>query len=127
MVFTEIIRRAVERNQRVLVLAHRRELIEQASRKLHAAGVDHGICQAGFPSRPGEPVQVASVQTLYARAVRSTRMELPSADLLVIDEAHHAPARTYRRIVEAFPNAIILGVTATPCRADGRGLGVADV
>ena len=50
-------------------------------------------------------------------------MELPQADLLVIDEAHHCPAGTYRKIIDAYPDAILLGLTATPCRGDGRGLG----
>jgi DNA repair protein RadD len=50
-------------------------------------------------------------------------MELPPADLLVIDECHHARAMTYQKIVAAYPNAIIVGLTATPCRGDGRGLG----
>jgi DNA repair protein RadD len=108
---------------RVLFLAHRRELIQQASAKLHAVGVDHGIIQAGFPTRPGERVQIASIQTLHARAVRSNRIEMPPADLVVVDEAHHARATTYAQILSAYPNAIILGLTATPCRGDGRGLG----
>jgi superfamily II DNA or RNA helicase len=50
-------------------------------------------------------------------------MELPTADLLVIDECHHCPANTYRRIIECYPGAVLLGLTATPCRGDGRGLG----
>jgi DNA repair protein RadD len=114
---------AVGCQKRVLFLSHRRELIQQTSAKLHAAGVDHGVIQAGFPTRPGEGVQVASISTLHARAVRTNKMELPAADLFVIDEAHHCRARTYRRLIEAYPSAIILGLTATPCRGDGRGLG----
>ena len=114
----------VKRGERVLVLAHRRELISQASSKLHAVGIDHGIIQAGFPTRPGEHVQIASVQTLHARAVRSAAMEMPAADLVLVDEAHHVRARTYRRILAAYPDAIVVGLTATPCRSDGRGLGV---
>ena len=74
-------------------------------------------------TRPDEPVQVASVQTLWARAVRSNRIELPAADLLIIDESHHCPATTYRKIIDAYPDAILVGLTATPCRGDGRGLG----
>jgi superfamily II DNA or RNA helicase len=50
-------------------------------------------------------------------------MELPPADLLIIDECHHCPAQTYRKIIDAYPDAIVLGLTATPCRGDGRGLG----
>lgn len=109
----------------VLFLAHRRELIQQASAKLHAAGVDHGLIQAGLPTRPAERVQVGSVQTLHARAVRSAAMALPAADLVIVDEAHHGRARIYRQILEAYPQATVVGLTATPCRADGRGLGSA--
>ena len=43
--------------------------------------------------------------------------------LVIVDEAHHCPARTYREIIDAYPNAVLLGLTATPCRGDGRGLG----
>ena len=108
-------------NKRILVLAHRRELIQQTSRKLYDLGIDHGIIAAGFTSRPNEPVQVASVQTLHARAVRTARMGLPDADMVVVDEAHHVRARSYQKILSAYPNAVILGLTATPCRGDGRG------
>jgi superfamily II DNA or RNA helicase len=118
-----IVQAAVQKRHKVLVLAHRREIIAQTSAKLHTFGISHGIIQAGFPLRPLEPVQVASVATLNARAIRSERMELPAADLLVIDECHHCPADTYRRIINAYPDAVLLGLTATPCRGDGRGLG----
>ena len=50
-------------------------------------------------------------------------MPLPPADLLIIDEAHHARAGTYKKVIAAYPNAIVIGLTATPCRGDGRGLG----
>jgi len=50
-------------------------------------------------------------------------MDLPPADLIVVDEAHHVRARSYRQILDAYPAAVILGMTATPCRGDGRGLG----
>lgn len=106
----------------VLVLAHTREIIKQTSAKLFEHGIPHGIIQAGFMVRPDEPVQVASVQTLWSR-MRTNRIELPPADLLIIDEAHHCPANTYRKIIDAYPNATLIGLTATPCRGDGRGLG----
>jgi DNA repair protein RadD len=125
LIAAAIIKRAIEEFKDVLVLAHRREIIGQTSRKLFDQGIAHGIIQAGMEKllRPMERVQVASVQTLTARAVRSNRMELPKAKLLVIDEAHHTPASTYRKIIEAYPEATLLGLTATPCRGDGRGLG----
>lgn len=118
-----LIRDAVGRGWRILFIAHRRELILQPSRKLHAAGVDHGVLLPGYAARPCEPVQVASIATLHARAIRTAAIEMPPADLVIVDEAHHCRARTYRRILEAYPKAIVVGLTATPSRGDGRGLG----
>lgn len=123
VMLAELVRRIVGRGGRALLLAHRRELVGQASRKLHAVGLDHGIIAPEFPARPGEFVQVASIPTLHARAVRSNLLRLPPADLLVVDEAHHATAQTWRRILEAYPDAAVVGLTATPSRGDGRGLG----
>jgi DNA repair protein RadD len=120
---TAIIKDAITTDRKVLVLAHTREIITQTSRKMHEHGIEHGIIQAGFPTRPDESAQVASVQTLWVRAMRLQRMSLPPADLIVLDECHHAPAATYQKIIDAYPNAIIIGLTATPCRGDGRGLG----
>jgi DNA repair protein RadD len=118
-----IIKKAVVRGEKIVFVGHRRELTEQTSRRLHDQGVDHGIIQAGFPGRPGAPVQVCSIQTLHARAVRSRAIDLPPADWLFVDEAHHARARTYERLIAAYPKAVLIGLTATPCRGDGRGLG----
>jgi DNA repair protein RadD len=123
VIFAAIIKRAADNGQRVIVLAHRREIIAQTSLKLSAHGVEHGIIRAGLVMDLEQKVQVCSIQTLWARAVRTNRIPLPPADLLIIDESHHVPARTYRKIIEAYPNAILLGATATPCRGDGRGLG----
>jgi superfamily II DNA or RNA helicase len=67
-------------------------------------------------------VQVASIQTLHARCIRNGK-DLPPANIVFIDEAHHAQAQTYRTIVERYPDAQLIGMTATPCRRDGRGLG----
>jgi superfamily II DNA or RNA helicase len=109
--------------QSAMMLAHRREIITQTHRKLFEHGVHSGIIQAGFDPRPLERAQVASIQTLWTRAINSNAMQLPTAHLLIIDEAHHVVARTYQKIIEAYPDAIIIGLTATPCRGDGRGLG----
>jgi DNA repair protein RadD len=100
----------------VLFLAHLRELVLQLAAHLERAGLRVGIIKAGFPSVPSLPVQVASVQTLCRR-------ELPPADLLVWDEAHHLLAKSFRRVSDAYPNAVQLGLTATPWRLDGKGLG----
>jgi superfamily II DNA or RNA helicase len=118
IVFAAITAGAVERGRRVLILVHRRELIRQASAKLAWAGVAHGIIAAGFePS--DHPVQVASVQTL----ARRLKLQTWQPDLIVVDEAHHAVAGTWSQILDHWPHALRLGVTATPVRRDGRGLG----
>jgi DNA repair protein RadD len=121
VIATAIIAKAT--GKRVLFLAHRRELIYQTARKLYEFGVDHGIILAGERPSLHEPVQVASVATLHARAIRSNKIDLISFDIIVVDEAHHVRARTYMKILERSPDAIVIGLTATPCRGDGRGLG----
>ena len=124
VVAAHIAAEAVQRGARVLILAHRQELITQMSAKLLAAGVgDHGIIKAGFPLHLDRRVQVASVQTLHARAFRTKKIELAEFDLVIIDEAHHSRAMTYQEVIDACPNAVIIGLTATPCRGDGLGLG----
>ena len=109
-----------EAGKRVLMLTHRREILRQTSLKIP---IDHGLIQAGLNIDLRYPVQVASIQTLWARCMRTDKVSLPAADLIIIDEAHHIAARTWRLILEQYPNARLIGLTATPCRADGRGLG----
>ena len=113
-----MIESAVKKQKRVVFLCHRKELIEQCSERLDGLGVDHGIIMANHWRRcPALLVHVASVQTLVNR-------ELDKApDILVIDECHRAASTTYVSIRERFPNAIVIGLTATPIRTDGRGLG----
>jgi DNA repair protein RadD len=108
---------AVERGNRVLILVHRQELLMQASRSLTAMGVKHGLIAAGKP-RTGDPVQVASVQTL----IRRMDKHYLHFDLIIVDEAHHAIAGSWRKIINYYPQAKVLGVTATPVRSDGKGL-----
>jgi superfamily II DNA or RNA helicase len=123
VIAAEIIGHFTQRYRPVLVLAHRLEIVTQTAKKLHGCGIRHGIIKAVFSPRPMERVQVASVQTLWVRAMRSEAMTLPPADLLIVDECHHAAAHTWRKIIEAYPAAVLIGLTATPCRGDGRGLG----
>src|SRR5262249_51935853 len=78
---------------------------------------------AGVDPPPMESVQVAPIDTLHVRGVRSNAMSLPPADLLAFDEAHRARGRTREHLISLYPNANLLGMTATPCRSDGRGLG----
>jgi len=121
VVFSSIATSTVAKGKRTLVLYHRRELIRQAAEKLRAAGAEPGIIAPGFPTSD-VPVRVGSVQTLAARLGRGVAP--PPVDLLILDEAHHAGARTWRSVLDAFPSPKVLGVTATPIRADGKGLGV---
>ena len=101
-----VVRSAVGRGSRVLVLAHRRRLINQLRRTIEQWGV-------------GGEVTVESVQTVIRRL---GAMEPP--DLIVIDEAHHlVEGNIWGKIIEAWPGAFLLGKTATPERLDGRGLG----
>ena len=102
----------------VLVLVHRSELIEQIHETLSFKyGIAHGIIKAGFDEDKRMPVQVASVQSLTRRL--DTWKE-KSFSYIVIDEAHHAMAKTYRKICDLYPKAKILGVTATPYRLSGE-------
>ena len=120
IVATDAIMMAVQRGERVLMLTHRREILRQTSLKIP---IDHGLIQAGLNIDLEYPVQVASIQTLWARCMRSNKIPLPPADLIIVDEAHHIAARTWQLILDAYPHARRIGLTATPCRSDGRGLG----
>ena len=119
VIFSYVTHGASARGKRVLIVAHRRELIRQASHKLTDVGVSHGIIAPGFtPTR--DTVQVASIQTLGNRLAT-----VGDFDLIVIDEAHHSVAGQWMKLIASQPRAKLLGVTATPERGDGRGLGIA--
>jgi superfamily II DNA or RNA helicase len=125
VIAAEVVRRVLDGGGRVLFLCHRREIVAQTSRKLNeiGLGLEHGIIQAGEMMDERAPVQVASIQTLYMRAIRATTIYLPPADLIVVDECHHAMAQTWAKIIASYPDGALLGLTATPCRGDGRDLG----
>jgi len=102
---------------------HRRELLGQACTRLDALGVAH---ERIAPAWPWEPllVQVGSVQTVARRLDKLARLGW-APDLVVIDDAHHAiPGSTWGAVLDAWPRAGRLGVSATPARLDGVGLGV---
>lgn len=121
VVFAEVMRRTVARGRRGLILAHRTELLEQALAKLLACGVRAEIEQGDRRAGADAECVVASVQTL--RGPRLERWAPDSFDLVVIDEAHHAVAAGYAAILGRFATARVLGVTATPDRLDGQGMG----
>jgi len=113
----EIIKSAIERGNDVWFLAHLREILDDTARRLAAADIPHGFIMAGMPRNPFKPVQIVSVQT----AVRRPVVKQPG--LIIVDECHLAIADTYRQVLAAAGNPPILGLTGTPCRLDGRGLG----
>lgn len=120
VIFSHIAQSAAKKGNRVCILVHRQELLDQASRSLSVMGVAHGRISAGRSMDLSHAVQVASVATLARRLHLLPREFL---QLVVVDEAHHTNAGTWSKVVEHFNRAHLLGVTATPIRGDGRGLG----
>lgn len=102
----------------VWVIAHRQELLAQLSKALSTVGLPHGMVKSVLPFDPTQRIQVASIQTLAKR-----HHLLPPPSLIVYDEAHHLPSRVAKATVQAYPQARVLGVTATPVRLNGQGLG----
>lgn len=117
VIFSHIAHGAQAKGKRVLILTHRIELVDQISASLAATGVEHGYIAAGYPTRPSR-TYVANIQTLTRRLG-----DTPAPDLIIIDEAHHARAATWENVIRHWPAAKLLGVTATPMRPSGEGLG----
>lgn len=125
IIFSNIIKNCVTRGENVLVLAHRGELLEQAQDKMsRACGVESMLEKAGSTAAGKNcQVVVASVQTLY-QDKRLEAYDPKYFNVIVIDEAHHCMSSTYQKVLNYFEGAKILGVTATPDRADKRNLGM---
>ncbi len=110
--------RMVEYQRHVGIYAHRKELVRQISATLQRDGIYHGIQHPDWTPDYHAPVQVGSVQTV------ANRLHLLRApDYVFFDEGHHAVADTWRGIMATWATSKYIGVTATPCRTDGRGLG----
>ena len=124
IVFSKVIEDRVKLGERVLILAHRSELLDQASDKLAKAT---GIFTATEKAEQSclnswFRVVVGSVQTLQ-RPKRLAQFDKDYFDTIVVDEAHHCISDSYQRVLDHFSNANVLGVTATPDRGDMRNLG----
>ena len=117
VVFTEMTKNAAKKRSIVWIVVPRNELLQQASDHLLAAGVAHGLIAAGTMESRAYNVHVVSKDTLIRRFDKIKR----PPDFMIIDECHLALDR-YMEIVARYPDAKILGVTATPSRLDGRGL-----
>jgi len=117
-ILSSIASQAAAKDRTVWILAHRRKLIQQLSETVSRWGIEHGIIQSGKP-HTDHAVQVGSVDTIVRRLE-----QYPAPDLIIVDESHHlSQGNKWGRVIEAFPDAYLIGFTATPERLDGKGLG----
>lgn len=124
IVFAKVTEDCVRNGDRVLILAHRGELLEQAAEKImQTTGLNCAVEKAG-QSCLGSwfRITVGSVQSLM-RETRLARFPEEYFDTIIIDEAHHCISDSYQRVLHHFPEAKVLGVTATPDRGDMKNLG----
>lgn len=127
VVFTYLAQKMSAKNNKVIILVHRIELLRQTSKALDKFNVIHGIVNPNYTPNFISNVQVASVQTIIKRLNYFAALNW-KADVIVIDEAHHATAGSWKKVIDFFkqlnPNLKVIGVTATPIRGDGQGLGI---
>lgn len=114
----EMLRSASEKGMRSIFINHRRELIRQSSKAFAKVNVHHGIISANFQPDPRALIQVASIQTLQHRIGK-----IAEPIFFVWDECHHVAAGSWEKIFRMFPDAFHVGLSATPIRLDGQGLG----
>ena len=124
VVFSKVVEKEVNKGEKALILAHRGELLDQASDKLYkTTGLTSSLEKAESTSiGSNELVTVASVQTMCQES-RLKKFKKDEFGVIVVDEAHHCMSDTYQRILKYFDAAKVLGVTATPDRADQKNLG----
>ena len=113
-----LIEGAISKGNRVWWMTHRRELVKQSFLVFHDLGLPCAIVQSGVASDQNAPLQVCSIDTLRAR-----HHKLPPPDLMIFDEAHRMGARTWHQLADSYPKAARLGLTGSPIRTDGTGLG----
>lgn len=124
VVFSSIAQEQVKKSHRVLILAHRMELLTQAADKLKAASGLDAALEKGTSHSLGSflPVTVGSVQSL-AQEKRLAMFPQDYFQDIIVDEAHHCLSDSYQRVLDHFPESNVLGVTATPDRGDKQALG----
>lgn len=124
IVFAAVAAELVKQGKRVLILAHREELLQQAADKIErSTGLLCAVEKAEFTAEDSwYRITVGSVQTLM-REKRQAKFDPDHYDCIIVDEAHHCLADSYRKIFAYFSEALVLGVTATPDRGDMRNLG----
>lgn len=125
----DLLRRALAHDQPAVFMAARRELISQPAEKLETMmgmrwGHEFGIMMAG-EMRTRAPIQIVSKDTLVSWMKKHDGLDLPEAKLVIVDEAHGSLAPTWIKIIDEYikRGAYVVGLTATPDRSDGRGLG----
>ena len=124
ILFSAIAAAASAKGSRIGIMAHRHELLKQISGALSGFNVPHGLISPRFTPDYRQPVQVISVPTMGARH-RKILPQYKKFDLLINDETHHLTKdNTFGSVYEMLGAPKLLGVTATPCRGDGKGLGV---
>lgn len=124
IVFSKIAEECVRRGKRVLIMAHRGELLEQAADKIYKSTGLQCSVEKAEQTCLGEwyRIIVGSVQTLMHER-RLNKFKQDYFDVIVIDEAHHCVSDSYQRVLQHFNDSYVLGVTATPDRADLKNLG----
>jgi superfamily II DNA or RNA helicase len=129
LIFAEIIRLAKERGNRCLFLVHRRNLVMQMAETIRRhVGCSVGMIMAGHESDTSEDVQVGTIQT-FSRRLNLDELSVNrwffDAQVILVDECHTAVSKRTMDVLELYHSKVIIGCTATPMRADGRGLGEA--
>lgn len=120
---TQILKGAYYKLKAGLFVAHRREIIHQTADKLKLFGLeDHGTIMAGEERSLMARISVGSIQTIHSRITR-VNGHRPDAQVIIYDEAHRSLSKMYQEFAALYPDAILLGLTATPVRGDGAGLG----
>jgi len=122
VIASSMMQKAKERSKFNLFVAHRRELVMQCSRKLSDFGLNHGVIMAEKSPNTMADIQVASIQTFVSRKDRDDFIK-PNADILILDEAHRSVSGQFKALLKEYPNAFVIGLTATPIRQDGKALG----
>lgn len=113
-----MIHSSVKKGKSSLFIVHRRELILQSMRAFEKEGISYGVISNGFDPNYSSPVQIASIQSL-SRRIDKLKYK---PDLVVFDECQHLAANNWDKTSSHFSNSYQIGLTATPCRLDGRGL-----
>lgn len=116
VIFCKVLKGVKEKGKHAIMVVRGRSLVSQGSDRLEREGVDHGVLMYKHPKTdPKNSIQVCSIDTLRARGI------YPKADLIVLDEVHFATSKSYKNFLARYPDAYLLGVTATPYPKKGLG------